>query len=132
MYFSKQEVELIRAAAAAMPLGGARDSGKAQLSSLTDYAAAGTLDALIMDIDARERGGKLRSDAADTLGALLSALSLSEEEIRRLPDAKDERQRERALAHKRAMALRYVNKLRTAGFARPPAHRRPGPGSGRR
>jgi hypothetical protein len=113
MYFSKEEVDLIRAAAAAMPLGGARDSGKAQLSSLTDHAANSTLDALIMEIDTRDRSAKLTSAATRALRALVSAVALHEEEIRRLPDPSDGRQIERALRHKRAMALRYVNKLRT-------------------
>jgi len=119
MYFSGREVELIRAAAAAMPLGGARDSGKAQLSSLTDYAASSTLDALVMDIDARDRNAKIRSGAADAIRALVRAISLSDEETRRLPEPRDARQEERARCHKRAMALRYVNKLRVPGAERP-------------
>jgi len=119
MYFSEQEVGLIRAAAAAMPLGRARDPGKAQLSSLTDHAADETIHALLLDIDARERGGKLTGSAADALRRLMQAMSLSDEEIRRLPEPRDDRQRDRALRHKRAMALRYVNKLRTPGAERP-------------
>jgi hypothetical protein len=119
MYFSKREVELIRAAAAAMPLGGARDSGKAQLSSLTDYAANSTLDALVMDIDTRDRNAKIRGEAAEALRALVKAISLCDEETRRLPEPRGPRQEELALRHKRAMALRYVNKLRAPGAERP-------------
>ena len=118
MYFSAREVDLIRAAAEAMPLGGTRDAGKAQLSSLTDYAASSTVEALVMDIDARDRAGKISRSAADALRALVTGMSLSEEERRRLPQSSDAREIERALRHKRAMALRYVNKLRTAGFGR--------------
>jgi len=119
MYFSKQEVDLIRAAAAAMPLGGARDPGKAQLSSLTDHAADETIHALLLEIDVRERGRKLNRQAAQALRTLMEAISLCDEEIRHLPEPRDERQRDRALRHKRAMALRYVNKLRV-----PPSGRR--------
>lgn len=112
MYFTAKEVELIRAAAAAMPLGGARDSGKAQLSSLTDYAASGTLEALVMDIDVRDRARKVSTSAATALRDLVRGLALSDEELGRLPEPDDPRQVERSLRHKRAMALRYVNKLR--------------------
>lgn len=119
MYFSAEEVKLIRAAAAAMPLGGARDSGKAQLSSLTDYAANSTIDALVMDIDARDRNAKIRGEAAEALRTLVTAISLSDEETRRLPEPRGARQEELTLRHKRAMALRYVNKLR-APAAQPP------------
>ncbi len=122
MYFSAEEVKLIRAAAAAMPLGGARDPGKAQLSSLTDYAASSTLEALVMDIEVRDRAAKISTPAARALCALVERICLSDEELRRLPHTADLRQRDLALRHKRAMALRYVNKLRTSGF--PPADSR--------
>ncbi len=119
MFFSDREVELIRAAAAAMPLGGARDPGKAQLSSLTDYAALSTLAALVMDIDTRERAGKISSSAATALKALVQAITLCDEERQRIPEPKDARQEARALRHKCAMALRYANKLRAQGDRRP-------------
>jgi len=112
MYFSAEEVKLIRAAAAAMPLGGARDSGKAQLSSLCDYAASSTPEALVMDIDTRERGGKISAPAAAALRSLVEGIDLCEEELRRLPEPTDVRQQASALRHKCAMAIRYVNKLR--------------------
>jgi hypothetical protein len=117
MYFSKREVDLIRAAAAAMPLGGARDPGRAQLSSLVDYAANGTLDALIMDIEARDKAGKVSPAAARALRDMVQAITLGEEERRRLTRPDDPREVDRALRHKRAMALRYVNKLRSPGLA---------------
>ena len=116
MFFTAKEVELIRKGAAEMPLGGARDSGKAQLSSLTDYAASSTLEALVMDIDARERNAKISRGAARALRALVEGLSLAEEERRRPASPDDSSLQARALRHKRAMALRYVNKLRTSGF----------------
>ncbi len=136
MYFSAEEVKLIRAAAAAMPIGGARDSGKAQLSSLCDYAAASTLDALVMDIDARTRSQppKIPREAGNALCGLVTAVCLSKQELRQLQDPEDTDQRDRALRHKRAMALRYVNKLRLPGApggARPPQGR-PGSQSPRR
>jgi len=119
MYFTADEVKLIRAAAATMPIGGARDSGKAQLSSLCDYAACSTLDALVMDVDTRVQSQppKIKREAGQALCALFQAIRLSEEELRRLPDREDDRQRDRALRHKRAMAVRYVNKLRVQGEA---------------
>jgi len=118
MYFSAEEVKLIRAAAATMPIGGARDSGKAQLSSLCDYAATSTLEALIMDIDTRTRSQppKIPRNAAEALCSLLSTICLSKQELRRLLDPEDPDLRDRALCHKRAMALRYVNKLRVPGI----------------
>jgi hypothetical protein len=117
MYFSLEEAKLIRAAAQTMPLTHSRDIGKAQLSSLTDYAAASPKQALFIEIDARARSQppKLPSAASRALRALLDAICLAEEELERLPDRNDARQVERALRHKRARALRYVNKLREPG-----------------
>jgi hypothetical protein len=112
VFFTAEEVNLIRKAADTMPLGGARDSGKAQLSSLTDYATSSTLDALLMDIEAREKARKIPPVAAAALAALLKAAGLTDEERERLRDPGDPHERERALRHKRAMALRYVNRLR--------------------
>ena len=112
MYFTAKEVGLIRAAAKAMPLGGYHDPGKAQLNSLADIAEVSTLDALLMELEARElaQPPKLKRDQARALAALLSAVSLSKHELARLSDR--EAMAEPALQVKWATALRYVNKLR--------------------
>lgn len=123
MYFTPKEVELIRAAAAAMPLGGARDTGKAQLSSLADIAGEIPLEALILQLDIRStsepgKPPKIAPAAADKLRALLYGLGLSAEEKAGIENSEDELCLERALRHKRAIALRFANKLRKHDPAR--------------
>ncbi len=111
--FTAEEVRLIREAAKAMPLGGARDPGRAQLSSLVDHAAAGDVEQLVMEIDVREQAIKISRGAAAALRQLVQGIELTPEERVRLQPTDPEGTF--AKRHKRAMALRYVNKLRQLG-----------------
>lgn len=163
MIFTPDEERLVRQAASVMSGG---QTGTAQLSSLVDIAMTSDLRSLVLDIDGRCRGGRLRSVEAQKLRALVEAIRLTEEEERRLPGGRNdayskafrrkvtERIREeeragriasadaeklvrlaetvtltgsehrmlaggvdevleRALRQKRALALRYVGKLRS-------------------
>jgi hypothetical protein len=112
MYFTAKEADLIRKAAAAMPVGGFQDPGKAQLASLADLAEVSSLDTVLMNVDIRERAvpPKLRREQAQALRDLLHAVELTDNEKRLLPG--DAYLCERALQTKRANALRYANGLR--------------------
>ncbi len=112
MYFTGEEVKLIRAAAALMPAGGERDAGKAQLSSLADLAARVPLDHLLMDIEARENAVKFHRNRNENF-AIADALRKLVDHITSAGRASDtEESEERYLMRKRANALRYVNRLR--------------------
>jgi len=108
--FTADEVEHIRLAAKAIPVGGRDDPGKAQVSSLVDLAEIATLETLRMELEARINAQKLTRDQAGALSAMLRLIHLTPLEKQRLP--KGEHAEEQALMIKRANALRYVNKLR--------------------
>jgi hypothetical protein len=112
MYFTEAEVKLIREVAKAMPVGGFKDPGRSQLSSLADIAEGASLGQVVMDIEARElaRPPKLQSGQARALCELMRGIELTDYEIAQIPP--DPLLREKAGQMKRANALRYANKLR--------------------